>query len=425
VTCKAPRGTRDILPDESRSWCWIEQQARRVGRRYGYLEIRTPVFEHTELFSRLGEATEIVQKEMYTFKDRGDRSLTLRPEGTAPVCRAFLEHHLGDGALPVKVFYLSPMLRYERPQSGRLRQHHQFGVEALGSLDPAVDVEVITLALDFYRSLGLKGLRLHLNSLGCPECRPRYREALLGFFSARRSNLCDDCLERLERNVLRVLDCKVEACRRQVRGAPAMADYLCGECEAHFSSLRRMLDGLGIPNEVDPCLVRGMDYYTKTIFEIFSRALGEDTALGGGGRYDGLIEELGGPPTPGIGFGLGLERLLLALEAQGCRLPGPEGLDAFIATVGDEDGRRRAVEVLYGLRRAGLAADMDYGGRSLKGQMKHANRIGARRVVIAGGDELARGLVTVRDMETGRQEEVPVPAIAEYILKATRQDVMG
>lgn len=351
---------------------------------------------------------------MYTFLDRSGRSLTLRPEGTAPVVRAYLEERLYTGIQPVKLYYLGPMFRYGRPQSGRLRQFHQFGVELLGSKDPAADAEVISLALDFYRRLDLKGVTLRLNSVGCPVCRQRYREAVRAFVAPRLEELCPTCRDRYDRNPLRILDCKSPVCREVVATAPDINDYLCSECTRHFARVRDYLEEAGVAYLLDPRVVRGLDYYTGTAFEIEGAGLGAQSALGGGGRYDGLVELLGGPPTPAVGFGLGLERTLLALEGQGVRPAVSEAPPVFVARAG-EGTDRLAWRIVTGLRRAGMVAEQDYLGRSLKAQMKQADRLGAMWVVIIGDDEAARGTVLVRHMATGQQEEVSQDKLTAYL----------
>lgn len=406
----APRGTRDIIAGDVDRWRYVESQVHEVCARFGYREIRTPLFEHSELFERLGEATDLVQKETYTFTDRGGRPLTLRPEGTAPVARAYLENGLANWPQPVKLYYIGPMFRYERPQSGRYRQHHQFGAELLGSASPAADAEVVHLALEFYRSLGLEQLRLDVNSIGCPACRPGYRQALAGYLDGVAGSLCGDCSARRERNVLRVLDCKEPGCRGLLGEAPRSLEYLCPDCSAHHDELLRLLDASGVGHTPNPRLVRGLDYYNRTVFEVISTSLGADRALGGGGRYDGLVSELGGQPTPGVGFGLGLERLLLTLEEEGRLLSVDRGLDVFFVTRGS-----RAViagfALVQRLRRSRIATDMDYLGRSIKAQMKQADRLRSRFVVILGDDELDRELAVIRDMESGQQREVMIDTL--------------
>jgi histidyl-tRNA synthetase len=387
----------------------VEGAIREVCRRYHYLEVRTPIFEHTELFERTtGETTDIVEKQMYTFRDRGGRSLTLRPEGTAPVVRAYLEAPERP-LLPWKVFYLGPMFRHERPQAGRFRQFVQFGVEALGSDDPALDGEVIALARDLFGKLGLQGLSVHLNSIGCHRCRPSYRQALLEYLRGREG-LCVDCTRRLEVNPLRVLDCKEPSCRALVAEAPRPADFLCSECHQHFAAVRGFLERMGIPYELDPTLVRGLDYYTRTVFEIMHGALGAQNTVCAGGRYDGLVEQLGGDPTPGVGFATGLERLIATLELEGRLPPPPREVQVMVVYAG-EAARWTALDILYCLRGSGWQADIDYLGRSLRAQMKHAARLGASLVVMVGEEEIAAGEVTVRDMRSGEQVRVPAAAM--------------
>lgn len=404
---KAPRGTQDVLPGTSEAWHRLEAITREVMASYGYREIRTPIFEHTELFSRgVGEATDVVEKEMYTFTDRSGRSITLRPEGTAPVARAYIEHGMHLWPQPVKVFYVGPMFRYERPQAGRLRQHYQIGAEALGSADPALDAEVIMLPIHIFRRLGLERFEVHLNSIGCPKCRPVYRERLLEYLRPKADQLCESCQRRLERSPLRVLDCKVPACREVTAQAPASFDYLCDECRTHFERLRRHLQELDVSYVLDPRLVRGFDYYTRTVFEVLSESLGAQNAVAGGGRYDGLVEMLGGRPTPGVGFASGMERALLAASGSGLAQGDAGWLDVFVAVEGD--GRDEALRLLYELRSRGLRADTDYQGRSLKAQLKLADRAGAQVAIIAGADAqsgtgASHGYV-VRNLKSGEQQ---------------------
>lgn len=412
---KAPRGTRDILPGEVEKWQFFEGQARELCRLFGYAEIRTPVFEHTELFLRgVGEVTDIVSKEMYTFTDRGDRSLTLRPEGTASVARAYLEHKLHGEAQPVKVFYIGPMFRYDRPQAGRYRQFHQFGVEVFGSKEPSLDAEVMALSLVFFRALGLHEFTLQINSVGCPECRQAYRSRLQEELKEKAAGLCADCAGRYDKNPMRILDCKNESCRELTADVPLMVDTLCEECSGHFAAVREAMDALGEPYEVNPRLVRGLDYYTKTAFEIVSPVLGAQSSIGGGGRYDHLLTAIGGPDVPGIGFAIGMERVLLAMEAAGS-LPEAEGaLDVFVATAGSVPAAE-ALRIVMQLREQGLAADKDYLGRSLKAQFKYADKKKARFLVILGDEELARGLATVRDMQQGAQQDVALTDITNTL----------
>jgi histidyl-tRNA synthetase len=406
-----PRGTADILPGQVEKWRYIENVAAAVSREYGYREIRTPVFEHTELFVRgVGEDTDIVEKEMYTFRDRGDRSITLRPEGTAPVVRAYLENKLHTGPQPVKLYYIGPMFRYDRPQAGRYRQFHQFGVEVFGSHHPALDAEVMAMAMDFYGRLGLNDLELHVNSVGCPNCRPVVRQKLQEYFRPKLGELCVNCRNRYERNPLRILDCKSERCAGLAREAPTIADCLCPECEKHFHEVRQYLQDLGISHVVDTRLVRGLDYYTHTAFEIMAPGIGAQSSVGGGGRYNGLIEACGGPPIPGIGFALGIERIILALENRNKAIAIETGPTVFVVTAGDVPARE-GFALLGKLRAAGIAADMDYTGRSLKAQMKYAGKLGVRFTIILGGEELQRGCVVLRDMKTASQREINVTEV--------------
>lgn len=409
----APRGTRDILPGEVENWHRLEETTRRVFHAFGYGEIRTPLFEHTELFLRgIGEATDIVQKEMYTFVDRGDRNITLRPEGTAPVVRAYLQHKLYARPQPQKLYYIGAMFRYERPQAGRYRQFHQLGAEALGTADPAADVEMIAMPLVLYEEMGLKDVHVLLNSIGCPRCRPRYRAALQEHLADRRAELCPTCQDRYERNPLRILDCKVERCRELTEDVPSIIDYLCDECAGHFEKVQLYLDRLNVVYRLEKRLVRGFDYYTKTVFELISPHLGAQDAVGGGGRYDGLAAETGGPDTPGVGFAVGMERLLLALEAEGRAAAGTPAPDVYIVALSDDD-RADVVALAHRLRRAGIRAEMDYGSRSVRGQMRAADQLGAASVLIVGGEEAARGVVKVRDMTSGTEREIPVDQVLE------------
>ena len=412
-----PRGTRDILPDSSSYWQYVENMIREVCGNFAYHEIRTPIFEHTELFLRgIGETTDIVEKEMYTFMDRGKRSITLRPENTAAVVRSYLENKLYAGPQPAKLFYIGPMFRYDRPQAGRYRQFHQFGVEAIGSPGPVIDAEIISLAVELLKRLGLNDLNLLVNSVGCPVCRPVYRVKLQDFFRDKLSQLCSDCQSRYERNPMRILDCKNETCTSQAQGAPHMVDCLCDECNSHFDSLQELLTAAGIHFVINPRLVRGLDYYTKTAFEIQYAPLGAQSAVCGGGRYDGLIAECGGQPTPGIGFAIGIERVLLALEKQQL-LPAPNtAIDVFVAPLGAET-QAVAFQILTEVRKAKLAADMDYNNRSLKAQMKYANKYPAKFVALIGQDELAQNKVMLKNMETGSQELIDRADLIQMITK--------
>lgn len=403
---KAPRGTRDLLPEDCAKWLHVEELFRKICERFGYREIRTPTFEHTELFQRgIGEATDIVEKEMYTFLDKSGRSITLKPEGTAPVVRAFIEHKLFNEPLPAKFFYISPCFRYERPQAGRLREFHQFGVEAFGSPSPSIDVEVIALAVLFLEKLGLSQLKVHINSLGCKRCREDYKKRLNEFLNNKKEFLCETCLVRLDRNPLRILDCKNEGCRKVLESAPVILDFLCDDCRQHFEQVKKELSAVGIKFEVDPGIVRGLDYYTKTVFEIISEELGAQSAVCGGGRYDDLIEECGGPPTPAAGFGMGVERLTLLLESKGLLKIDSWAMDAFIAIAGEEQ-REYGLRLLYDLRRDGFSAEMDVMGRSLKAQLKYASKIPAKYVFIIGEEEVETRKITVKDLSTGLQEKM-------------------
>lgn len=411
MTIQIPRGTQDILPGEVEKWNYIENTAKKICENYQYREIRTPIFEYTELFQKgVGDTTDIVQKEMYTFNDRGGRSLTLRPEGTAPVVRSFIGHKMfGNAVQPVKLYYNGPMFRYERPQAGRFRQFVQFGVEALGSEDPAIDAEVISLAMDIYKQLGLKNVRLVINSLGDKESRLRHREALIDHFKPHIGEFCADCQKRLEQNPLRILDCKKDHDHPIMKTAPSILDYLNDASKAYFDKVLQFLGTLGIPYEIDPGLVRGLDYYVHTCFEIMSNAegFGAITTLCGGGRYNGLVQEMGGPETPGIGFALSIERLLAALDAEGIELPAGHRTDCYVVAIGEET-KPAAFKLLQALRRAGFSADQDYLGRKVKAQFKAADRVKAAFVAVIGEEELQAGKASVRNMATGEQKELPL-----------------
>lgn len=410
---RVPRGTVDLMPGEVEKWQVVEANAREWCRRYHYSEVRTPLFEQTELFQRgVGETTDIVEKEMYTFEDRGGRSLTLRPEGTAGVVRAFVEKKVYGDPQPTKWYYIGPMYRYERPQAGRQRQFHQFGVEVFGSVDPALDAEVIDLGYQFYRSLGLKGIQVELNSVGCPRCRPVHREKLVSYLTPHRDALCKDCQSRLDRNPMRILDCKNETCRQITADAPRMLDFLCEECEPHFQAVRESLEALEVPYGINTRMVRGLDYYTQTAFEYVVD--GVSGSLGGGGRYNGLVQEVGGPDMPGVGFGLGLERVMLALEHQGVALPLTTEVDCFLVTLGPE-AQKQSLLLLQQIRQAGFAGERDYAGRKMKAQMKAADRMNARLVAILGDEELKNNQVTVKDLATGNQESIQLDRLVDYI----------
>ncbi len=404
---RAPRGTFDILPDQQAYWQYIRSKVADICQLYGYERIDTPIFESSGLFVRsIGDDTDIVQKEMYTFDDRGGDQLTLRPEGTAPVCRAYLEHGMYNFPQPVRLYYIGPSFRYERPQAGRYRQHWQFGVEAIGESDASIDAEIIDMAWSLYRSVGLRDLVLKLNSIGCPKCRPQYLEALKNYYSQNFDRLCSDCKRRLDRNPLRILDCKNETCMSLAEQAPRSIDYLCDDCAEHFRLLVRYLEILGLRPEVDHHLVRGLDYYTRTVFEIQPHAEeGAQSTIGGGGRYDGLIEELGGKPTPAIGFATGIERMVVNMKRQGIELPPASRPEAFVAFLGQE-AKEKAVECVGWMRGEGIGTILASGNRSLKAQLRQANTFGASFAVIIGEDELRDGLVMLRDMSGGEQRRV-------------------
>ena len=410
-----PRGTKDILPSVSGQWQYIEGKIREICNLFSYKEIRTPIFEHTELFLRgIGDTTDIVEKEMYTFTDRGERSLTLRPENTAAVVRSYLENKLYADNQLAKLFYIGPMFRYDRPQAGRYRQFHQFGIESIGLSNPAVDAEIITLAVQFLQKLGLTELNLQLNSVGCPKCRPVYREKLQEFLKDKVEDLCNDCKSRYDRNPMRILDCKNEKCTALSQGAPEMVECLCGDCNSHFTKLKELLTAIGIEYKLNPRLVRGLDYYTKTAFEIQYAPLGAQSAVCGGGRYDGLIAECGGNDTPAIGFAIGIERVLLALEKQNLLPDFNEGSDAFIIQFGDTT-ESVAFNLMSQLRAAGLKVEMDFGGRSFKAQMKQANKLNAKYVLIVGEDEVAQNVVTLKNMANSEQEVVEIKNIIDKL----------
>jgi histidine--tRNA ligase len=413
---KAPRGTKDIVPAEAYKWNYLEGKFRDLCRLYGYEEIRTPIFEHTELFKRgVGDTTDIVQKEMYTFKDRGDRDLTLKPEGTAGVIRAFIENKMYAETQPTKLFYITPCFRYERPQSGRQRQFHQFGVEALGSDTPSLDAEVISLAMQFLGEAGLKDLTVSINSVGCPVCREEYNQLLKDYLAAKADVLCDLCNDRIDKNPMRVIDCKNETCRANIVDIPLMADHLCENCKDHFSQLKLYLDEMDINYVVDKKIVRGLDYYKRTAFEIISNDLGAQSTVCGGGRYDGLVEQIGGPSGySGIGFGLGAERLLLTLEANGVEIGNPNHTDIFVVTIGDK-AKLKSFSILKDLRDNHISADKDHLDRSLKAQFKYSNKINAKYTIVIGDDELDKDEATLKNMETGDQKLIKISELVEEL----------
>lgn len=403
---RAIRGTQDVLPADSYKWQHVEQTALAIARDFGFREMRTPVFEHTVLFQRsVGETTDVVQKEMYTFDDKGGRSITLRPEGTAGAARAMLEHGLNNDALPIKASYITSCYRYENPQAGRLREFHQFGVECFGAPAPQADAEVISLARTVLEALGVTGVSLHINSIGCPTCRANYQQALKAYFTEHIGELCDTCRGRLERNPMRILDCKSPVCSAIAAKAPVILDYLCDDCSAHFDEVKACLDEAEIAYDVDPHIVRGLDYYTRTVFEFVSDALGAQAVVCGGGRYDGLCEELGGPHIPSLGFGMGIERLLMVMEAKGCAFPEPPRCEVYLAPMG-QAAVRRCFAMASRLREGGVSVEFDTVGRGLKAQMKYADKLGARFTIVVGDNELETGEAKLKDMETGEVSDI-------------------
>ncbi len=406
---QAAKGTQDVLPKESGKWQYVEHSLLETARLYGFKEIRTPVFEHTELFNRsVGDTTDVVQKEMYTFNDNGGRSISLRPEGTAGAVRAYLEHGLHNEALPQKVCYLLSCYRYEKPQAGRLREFHQFGVECFGAGKPSADAEVISLAKSAFDNLGINNLHLELNSIGCPKCRPKYTAALKEYFSSHADELCDTCRSRLDRNPMRILDCKSPICSAIAADAPTVLDFICDECRDHFDGVGRHLNALGIDFTVNPKIVRGLDYYTRTVFEFVSNDIGAQATVCGGGRYDGLVEQMGGQPTPALGFAIGLERLHMVMQAQGCEYPQDKPCEVYIAPMGDE-ASVMASSLCSRLRAEGFSAETDIVGRGLKAQMKYANKLGARFTVVLGDNEIAEGKARLKNMADGSESEVTLP----------------
>ena len=406
-----PKGTKDMLPSEAYKWHYVERIARETAANFGFKEIRTPMFEHTELFLRgVGETTDIVTKEMYTFDDKGGRSMTLRPEGTAGVARCFIENGLQQGVMPMKAYYISSVFRYEKPQNGRLREHHQFGVECYGSDSPAADAEIISLADTFLRNVGLTSLELNLNSIGCPACRAKYNAALKQYIGENLHLMCGQCQARFDKNPLRILDCKEEKCKEITKNAPKILDFLCDDCKAHFEEVQRILSDLGIKYVVNPGIVRGLDYYTRTVFEFVSTDIGAQGTVCGGGRYNNLVEEVGGKPTPAVGFGLGLERLLLVLENTNSLRAQEENVEYYFAPLGDS-AKALCRELAYVLRRKGISAETDIMDRSVKAQMKYADKIGAKYVVVIGDDEIAKGVVSVKNMADGTSEERTIDSL--------------
>ena len=408
-----PKGTKDVLPSESYKWQYVEGVAREVSKLFNLKEIRTPVFEHTELFQRgVGETTDVVTKEMYTFKDKGDRSITLKPEGTAGAARAFIENGLVGGVLPAKMYYIIPAFRYERPQAGRLREFHQFGVEIFGAKTADTDAEAIMVADTLLKKLGLQ-VKVKINSIGCPACRKAYNTALKEFFAPYLDELCFDCKSRFEKNPLRLLDCKEEACKKINVNAPKILDYLCDECATHFEDLKNCLTMAGVEYEIDSRIVRGLDYYTRTVFEFTSTAIGAQGTVCGGGRYDGLIEQLGGKQTPAVGFAVGIERLLMLMEQTGAVIPEEEKPTVYLAGM-DADCRKKAFEICSKLRLSGVIAETDLMERSIKAQFKYADKLGAKFVAVIGGNELEQGVMNVKNMSNGESESVAFENAVEY-----------
>lgn len=406
MAMKAPKGTKDMLPQESHKWQYIEKEWEKICSEYGFKEIRTPVFESTDLFNRgVGDTTDIVQKEMYTFEDMGGRSITLKPEGTSPAVRAFIESNLYAETQPTKLFYDTPCYRYEKPQAGRLREFHQFGIENFGTASMMADAEIIALGNDFLSRMGIEDVELHISSVGCRKCRPVYRKALQDFLRPKYDCLCETCKSRFDKNPMRILDCKSPEDKEAVKDAPKMLDYLCEDCKKDFEDLKTYLDAMGISYTVDPSIVRGLDYYTKTAFEFITTKIGAQGTVCGGGRYDHLIEEVGGPDMPGVGFGLGKERLLLLMEACGHDFGASEAPQIFLAWIGD-DAKLYALRLLHDLRKQGIRADMDTRERNLKGQMKYANKLGAAFTAVIGDDEVASGEITLKNMTTSEQTKV-------------------
>ena len=411
IVTSSPKGTEDLLPEESYKWQYLEKKFKETADAYNYKEIRVPTFEHTELFERgVGDTTDVVEKQMYTFNDKGGRSITLRPEGTASVVRSFLQNSLYALPMPMKAFYNIACFRYENKQKGRLREFHQFGVEAFGAQNATMDAEIVSLAINFLTSVGLTDLSVNINSIGCPECRKAYSDALKEYLKPRYDELCDTCKGRFERNPLRIIDCKSEVCQDIVKNAPTLLDYICDDCREHFEQFKACLDAMGVKYTIDSGIVRGLDYYTKTVFEIISG----DFTVCGGGRYDGLVEELGGKSTPAGGIGLGIERLLLRLEENGVEIPKPDAVKLYIAPMG-EGAISAAQKLAYDLRKAGVSVDTDHLGRGLRASMKYADKLGAQNTLVLGDNEIETGTAKIKNMATGEETEVSLDAIAEYL----------
>lgn len=420
MNIKAPKGTQDIMPEEVYKWHFLENKLREICEKFGYRELRTPTFEHTELFKRgVGETTDVVQKEMYTFEDKKGRSITLKPEGTAPVVRSFVESSMASNPQPTKLYYITPCFRYEKPQAGRLREFHQFGVEAFGSSEPTIDAEIMILADRVFREFGIKDVLLNINSIGCPTCRAKYQEILKAFLSEKKDKLCQTCQERFDKNPMRILDCKVETCQNEIEGAPLMLDYICEECQNHFEEVKDYLNAANINFEVNPKIVRGLDYYTKTAFEFVSHNIGAQGTVCGGGRYDGLVEQIGGPKVSGIGFGMGLERLLLVLENSGFEIPKPNNCQVFFVSLG-EAARKTVFKMVQEMREENISADMDHLARSAKAQFKYSNKLGSQFNITIGDTELEKEMAMVKNMETGQQEEIAFNQLTGYIQNLIR-----
>ena len=412
-----PKGTADVIPGEVHLWHYVENMLKDTAHLFGFEEMRTPVFEHTEVFQRgVGETTDVVQKEMYTFLDKGERSITLKPEGTAGTVRSYLENGIHGKGAPFKCFYITPVFRYEKPQAGRLREHHQFGVECFGADSFSADSEIISLVYTFLRKLSVDSI-VRINSIGCPKCRPNYNEKLKEYFRAHEEELCETCRERLEKNPMRIIDCKSPVCKKIAEDAPRSIDYLCEECHDHFEGVKQSLTDMGIPFEIDKNIVRGLDYYTKTVFEFIGTGLGSQSTVCGGGRYDGLVEQLGGPKTAGIGFGCGLERLIMTAKAAGHQFPEPFSVDVALVSA-DEEGARHCRKLAFQLRQVGVSCEIDLCNRGVKAQMKHADRIMAKHTIVIGSTELENGEANIKIMKTG--ENVPVKLDAESIAKVVK-----
>lgn len=410
-----PKGTKDVLPQDSYKWQYVEGVARRVAKTFGASEIRTPTFEHTEVFLRgVGQTTDIVNKEMYTFLDKGERSITLKPEGTAGVARAFVENGLFSSALPSKLYYITQCFRYERPQAGRLREFHQFGIEFLGASDANIDAEVILLAATFLKEVGIDNVTLYINSIGCKECRKKYQQALVEYFGDNLDSLCELCKDRLEKNPLRILDCKNPECKKINAGAPSILDYICDDCKEHFEKVQKLLTLSNVKYKIDPNIVRGLDYYTRTVFEFVSENIGAQGTVCGGGRYDGLIAELGGNDVPGIGFAVGIERILMLLENLGVEIPNDNFVKVYVAPMGEKESEK-AFEICSSLRQAGISCDFDHMGRGIKAQFKYADKIKAKYVAVIGSNELENGVVKLKNMADGSEQTVEFSRLAEVL----------